>query len=60
MNLTAEALLGKRALLIHVPFATSYLGEVGFSVVDSIKTNYRSRLDCGSLKLAFSLTASRG
>ncbi|XP_063323043.1 zinc finger BED domain-containing protein 5 [Pelmatolapia mariae] len=38
-------LLGKRALTILLPFATSYLCEVGFSAVASIKTKYRSKLD---------------
>uniref|UniRef100_A0A3Q4HQ00 Zinc finger BED domain-containing protein 5-like n=1 Tax=Neolamprologus brichardi TaxID=32507 RepID=A0A3Q4HQ00_NEOBR len=38
-------LLGKRALAILLPFATSYLCEVGFSAVASIKTKYRSKLD---------------
>ncbi|XP_030298054.1 zinc finger BED domain-containing protein 5-like [Sparus aurata] len=38
-------LLGKRALTILLPFATSYLCEIGFSAVASIKTKYRSKLD---------------
>ncbi|XP_059366129.1 zinc finger BED domain-containing protein 5-like [Carassius carassius] len=38
-------LLGKRALATLLPFATSYLCEIGFSAVASIKTEYRSKLD---------------
>ena len=38
-------LLGKRALTILLPFATSYLCEVGSSAVASIKTKHRSKLD---------------
>lgn len=38
-------LLDKRALAILLPFATSYLCEVGFSAVASIKTKYRSKMD---------------
>ncbi|TKS64936.1 Zinc finger BED domain-containing protein 5 [Collichthys lucidus] len=38
-------LLGKRALATLLPFATSYLCEIGFSAVASIKTKYRSKLD---------------
>ncbi len=38
-------LLGRRALAILLPFATSYLCEIGFSAVASIKTKYRSKLD---------------
>ncbi|QQP58432.1 Uncharacterized protein FKW44_003749 [Caligus rogercresseyi] len=41
-------LLGKRALVILLPLATSYLCEIGFSVVASIKTKYRSKLDIES------------
>ncbi|KAE8287501.1 Zinc finger MYM-type protein 6 [Larimichthys crocea] len=36
-------LLGKRALATLLPFATSYLCEIGFSAVASIKTKYRSK-----------------
>ena len=38
-------LLGKRALTILLPFATSYLCEIGSSAVASIKTKYGSKLD---------------
>ncbi|KAE8287193.1 Zinc finger BED domain-containing protein 5 Transposon-derived Buster1 transposase-like protein [Larimichthys crocea] len=38
-------LLAKRALATLLPFATSYLCEIGFSAVASIKTKYRSKLD---------------
>ncbi|XP_047249242.1 zinc finger BED domain-containing protein 5 [Girardinichthys multiradiatus] len=38
-------LLGKRALAILLPFATSYLCETGFSALASIKTKYKSKLD---------------
>ena len=38
-------LLGKRALAILLRFATSYLCEIGFSAVASIKTKYRSKQD---------------
>ncbi|QQP51583.1 Transposase [Caligus rogercresseyi] len=35
-------LIGKRALAILLLFATSYLCEIGFSAVASIKTKYQS------------------
>lgn len=38
-------LLGRRAMATLLPFATSYLCEIGFSAVASIKTKYRSKLD---------------
>uniref|UniRef100_A0A8C7WUB4 Zinc finger BED domain-containing protein 5 n=1 Tax=Oryzias sinensis TaxID=183150 RepID=A0A8C7WUB4_9TELE len=38
-------LLGKRALATLLPFATSYLCEIGFNAVASIKTQHRSKLD---------------
>ncbi|XP_073324188.1 zinc finger BED domain-containing protein 5-like [Pagrus major] len=48
-------LLGKRALAILLPFATSYLCEIGFSAVASIKTKYRSKLDIeNELRVAIS------
>ncbi|QQP51805.1 Transposase [Caligus rogercresseyi] len=48
-------LLGKRTLAILLPFATSYLCEIGFSAVASIKTKYRSQLDIGNeLRVAIS------
>ena len=33
----------KAALRVLIPFATSYMFEVGFSVVAVIKTKYRSK-----------------
>lgn len=48
-------LLGKRVLAILLPFATSYLCEIGFSAVASIKTKYRSKLDIeNELRVAIS------
>ncbi len=48
-------LLGKRALAILLPFATSYLCDIGFSAVASIKTKYRSKLDIeNELRVAIS------
>ncbi|KAF7644932.1 hypothetical protein LDENG_00213290 [Lucifuga dentata] len=38
-------LLGRKAMTALLPFATSYLCEIGFSAVASIKTKYRARLD---------------
>ncbi|XP_073328897.1 zinc finger BED domain-containing protein 5-like [Pagrus major] len=38
-------LIGQRALYILLPFATSYLCEIGFSAVASLKTKYRSQLN---------------
>lgn len=46
---------GKKALTTLLPFATSYLCEVGFSAVASIKTKYRSKLDIeNELRVAIS------
>nr|XP_061783570.1 zinc finger BED domain-containing protein 5-like [Nerophis lumbriciformis] len=39
------ALIGQRAVSILLPFATSYLCEIGFSAVASLKTKYRSQLN---------------
>ena len=39
--------LEKSALKILVPFATTYLCETGFSILVSIKTKPRNRLDPG-------------
>lgn len=36
--------LGQRAVHILLPFATSYLCEIGFSAVAALKSKYRSRL----------------
>ncbi|KAE8284807.1 Protein FAM200A [Larimichthys crocea] len=48
-------LLGKRALATLLPFATSYLCEIGFSAVASIKTKYRSKMDIeNELRVAIS------
>ena len=48
-------LLGRRALATLLPFATSYLCEIGFSAVASIKTKYRSKLDIeNEIRLAVS------
>ena len=48
-------LLGRRALAILLPFATSYLCKIGFSAVASIKTKYRSKLDIeNELRVAIS------
>ncbi|KAK6312255.1 hypothetical protein J4Q44_G00179190 [Coregonus suidteri] len=38
-------LLGQRAMGILLPFATSYLCEIGFSAVAALKTKYRSQLN---------------
>lgn len=38
-------LIGQRAVGILLPFATSYLCEIGFSAVAAIKTKYRSKLN---------------
>lgn len=38
-------LIGQKAVGILLPFATSYLCEIGFSAVASLKTKYRSRLN---------------
>ena len=38
-------LIGQRAVHILLPFATSYLCEIGFSAVATLKTRYRSRLN---------------
>ena len=38
-------LIGQRAVGVLLPFATSYLCEIGFSAVASLKTKYRSRLN---------------
>ena len=38
-------LIGQRAVCILLPFATSYLREMGFSAVASLKTKYRSQLN---------------
>ena len=38
-------LVGSKALRLLVPFATSYLCEVGFSAVAVIKSKYRNRMD---------------
>ncbi|CAJ1059684.1 zinc finger BED domain-containing protein 5-like [Xyrichtys novacula] len=38
-------LIGQRAVGILLPFATSYLCEIDFSAVASLKTKYRSRLN---------------
>ncbi|XP_050985391.1 zinc finger BED domain-containing protein 5 [Labeo rohita] len=37
-------LIGQRSLAVLLPFATSYLCEIGFSAVASLKTKYRSHL----------------
>ena len=42
---TEHPLVGQRAVRILFPFATSYLYEIGFSAVASLKTKYRSRLN---------------
>ena len=34
-----------KALRVLVPFATSYLGEAGFSAVAVIKSKYRNKID---------------
>ncbi|KAM3838159.1 zinc finger BED domain-containing protein 5-like [Diretmus argenteus] len=38
-------LIGQKAVGILLPFATSYLCEIGFSAVASLKTKYRSKLN---------------
>ena len=38
-------LIGQRAVCILLPFATSYLCEMVFSAVASLKTKYRSQLN---------------
>lgn len=38
-------LIGQKAVGILLPFATSYLCEIGFSAVASLKTKYRSQLN---------------
>ena len=38
-------LVGCKALRVFVPFATSYLYEVGFCTVAVIKTRYRNKID---------------
>lgn len=38
-------LIGQRAVCILLPFATSYLCEMGFSAVASLKTKDRSQLN---------------
>jgi len=39
------SLAGCKAIRVHVPFATSYLCEAGFSAVAVIKSKYRSKID---------------
>lgn len=39
------AAIGQRAVHILLPFATSYLCEIGFSAVAALKTKYRSQLN---------------
>ena len=38
-------LIGQKAVNILLPFATSYLCEMGFSTVAALKTKYRSQLN---------------
>ena len=45
----------KKAMLVLLPFASSYLCEIGFSAVATLKTKYRSRLNFESdLRVAVS------
>lgn len=47
--------IAKKALEIVMPFSTTYLCEIGFSCLLTIKTKYRNRLDPQSdLRLAIS------
>ena len=38
-------LVGRKALRVLLPFATSYLCEVGFSAVAVIMSKYRNKID---------------
>ncbi|GBP84666.1 Protein ZBED8 [Eumeta japonica] len=53
----AYPLLVKRAMSILIPFATTYLCEAGFSILMSIKTKSRNRLNVADdMRLALSKT----
>ncbi|CAG9564712.1 unnamed protein product [Danaus chrysippus] len=53
----AYPLLVKRAMSILIPFATTYLCEAGFSIMMSIKTKSRNRLNVADdMRLALSKT----
>ena len=53
-------LVGRKALCVLVPFATSYLCEVGFSAVAVIKSKYRNKTDIErEMRVAVSNIASR-
>lgn len=53
----AYPLLVKRAMSVLIPFATTYLCEAGFSVLVSIKTKSRNRLNVADdMRLALSKT----
>ena len=48
-------LICKKAILVLLPFASSYLCEIGLSTVATLKTKYRSRLNFESdLRVAVS------
>lgn len=54
----AYPILVKRAMSILIPFATTYLCEAGFSVLVSIKTKNRNRLNVADdMRLAISYTS---
>ena len=53
-------LVDRKALCVLVPFATSYLCEVGFSAVAVIKSKYRSKIDIEhEMRVAISNVAQR-
>ena len=52
--------MGCKALLVLVPFATSYLCEYGFSVIAVIKLKYRNKIDIEcEMRVAISNIAPR-
>ena len=52
--------ISKIALLILIPFSSTYLCEAGFSYLLAIKTKQRNKLDCeGDLRCALSKTEPR-
>lgn len=54
----AYPVLAKRAMSVLIPFATTYLCEAGFSVLVSIKTKNRNRLNVtDDMRLALSKTS---
>jgi hypothetical protein len=59
-QIAAYPVLAKKALSALMPFATSYLCESGFSILVSMKTKARNRLDARhDMRLALSKTVPR-